>query len=212
VANRTCSIEGCDNLTGVPNTARGFCLKHYARWRRHGDPLWEAPPRLCSIEGCEEPHYGQTWCKNHHRAWWMYGYPLINKTKMPAAPRTCVVDGCDFDEAVKRLQLCSTHYARWRSTGDPLGLREHRRGNPRRAFVGNDAAHARVIHDRGRASTHQCIDCGQPAAHWSYDHADPDELAADRGPYSLDGEHYQPRCALCHKRFDNAHAGRGRVA
>lgn len=31
----TCSVEGCDD----PHTARGFCKRHYRRWRRHGDPL-----------------------------------------------------------------------------------------------------------------------------------------------------------------------------
>lgn len=30
-----CSIEGC---TGA-HVGRGWCLKHYTRWRRHGDPL-----------------------------------------------------------------------------------------------------------------------------------------------------------------------------
>lgn len=30
-----CSIEGCGN----PHLARGWCERHYRRWRRHGDPL-----------------------------------------------------------------------------------------------------------------------------------------------------------------------------
>lgn len=34
---RTCSVAGCDGVTGVPGTARGLCNKHYNRWRRHGD-------------------------------------------------------------------------------------------------------------------------------------------------------------------------------
>ena len=31
---RTCSIEGCENAVN----ARGWCTKHYTRWRSHGDP------------------------------------------------------------------------------------------------------------------------------------------------------------------------------
>lgn len=31
-----CSIDGCDK----PYQARGWCLKHYTRWKRHGDPLY----------------------------------------------------------------------------------------------------------------------------------------------------------------------------
>lgn len=31
---RTCSIDGCDN----DHYGRGWCRKHWKRWRRHGDP------------------------------------------------------------------------------------------------------------------------------------------------------------------------------
>ena len=34
---KTCKINGCDG----PVFGRGWCNKHYVRWRRHGDP--EAP-------------------------------------------------------------------------------------------------------------------------------------------------------------------------
>jgi hypothetical protein len=30
-----CTIEGCPN----PTNSRGLCGTHYARWRRHGNPL-----------------------------------------------------------------------------------------------------------------------------------------------------------------------------
>lgn len=33
--DRLCTIEGCDR----PLRARGWCITHWARWRRHGDPL-----------------------------------------------------------------------------------------------------------------------------------------------------------------------------
>jgi len=35
VAERTCSIDGCDR----PARARGWCKAHWQRWSRHGDPL-----------------------------------------------------------------------------------------------------------------------------------------------------------------------------
>jgi len=32
---RICTVDGCEN----PETARGWCRKHYTRWHRFGDPL-----------------------------------------------------------------------------------------------------------------------------------------------------------------------------
>jgi hypothetical protein len=34
-APRTCTIEGCEE----PHLSRGWCSKHYYRWKRSGDPL-----------------------------------------------------------------------------------------------------------------------------------------------------------------------------
>ena len=61
--------------------------------------------------------------------------------------------------------------------------------------------------DQGPASTHTCVDCAAPAAQWSYDHADPDEMYTPEGyAYSLKGDHYHPRCVPCHKAFDMGRA------
>lgn len=40
-SHRICSIEGC----GKPYEAKGYCVKHYTRWRTHGDPLAGGPDR-----------------------------------------------------------------------------------------------------------------------------------------------------------------------
>ena len=36
---KSCTIPGCPNS----HDARGFCSKHYAAWRAHGDPLLRLP-------------------------------------------------------------------------------------------------------------------------------------------------------------------------
>ena len=64
-------------------------------------------------------------------------------------------------------------------------------------------AHRRVRAAGGSATGWSCVDCGQQAVEWSYDHADPDERHDERGrAYSDDPQHYQPRCRPCHSRFD----------
>jgi hypothetical protein len=53
-----CIIEGCAGKANVPGTARGYCIAHYNRWRRHG---------LCQAAwGCDAPavtHVGL--CERH---------------------------------------------------------------------------------------------------------------------------------------------------
>lgn len=75
----------------------------------------------------------------------------------------------------------------------------------RREVVGYYSAHRRVDRDRGRAKTHACVDCGGRAEERSYDHRDDQELTDPRGRrYSLDSQHYSPRCRTCHGAFDSA--------
>lgn len=86
--------------------------------------------------------------------------------------------------------------------------REQRGASTRKAAPGYAAAHIRVRTARGPASAQACVDCGEPAADWSYDGKDPNQLVAPHGickglAYSTSLDHYEPRCRPCHKRFDN---------
>jgi hypothetical protein len=67
-----------------------------------------------------------------------------------------------------------------------------------------EAAHIRVKQAKGPAAEWPCIDCGEPAAEWSYDHADNVEYVCSKRYvlYSIDPQRYQPRCRTCHKRHD----------
>lgn len=68
-------IDGCDS----PFYGRGWCAKHWKRWRAHGDPLGSAPkrpPRLCSIDGCGQRHRGHGYCDQHLSRFKRHGDPL----------------------------------------------------------------------------------------------------------------------------------------
>jgi hypothetical protein len=102
--------------------------------------------------------------------------------------------------------MCTKHFTRARRHGDPTHVTPTT-GEFNNFWHGDDigfgAAHDRVTSQRGRAADQLCVNCGQPARHWAYDHLDPEEKRADKlGPYSTKVEHYQPMCVPCHKRFD----------
>lgn len=74
MAQRTCQIDGCDSRS----LARGWCSKHYQRWKRHGDPLVtmrrESGP--CKVDECDKPgDEGHGWCYLHYRRYWRHGDP-----------------------------------------------------------------------------------------------------------------------------------------
>ena len=67
--------------------------------------------------------------------------------------------------------------------------------------------HYKIVHAdltalKGPARHQVCVDCNSPACHWSYDYADPYELRNARGLRFSTDQHYRPRCAGCHRRFD----------
>ena len=67
--------------------------------------------------------------------------------------------------------------------------------------IGYSPFHKRLRKARGKASEHRCVDTGLPADHWSWIGCS-EALESDKGPYCLHYEHYEPRTASAHKRFD----------
>lgn len=99
--------------------------------------------------------------------------------------------------------MCEVHYYRLRRTGT-TSLRPTKRKYPPTYRT----AHQWVVVDRGKAAEHQCLDCGETAAHWSFDHRRVPETewlwCHDHGkrPYTGDPLDYDPRCARCASRYD----------
>jgi len=204
MGKRICSIEGCGSVVH----SRSWCSKHYSRWWKAGStdspPPYEVP--ICSVDECDRASHARGLCGMHYTRLVRTG-TVESDLYTRGAP--CLVQGCETPSLVRGW--CQKHYQRWKRTGDPA----HESlwvPTPRSAVVGVRRAHKRVQYARGLPSEYQCVDCGQGAHHWSYDNADPNELASDKGPYSLDVWHYQPRCRTCHKRFDIAFAKAARVA
>lgn len=72
--------------------------------------------RTCSVDGCEEQHYGRGMCGKHYQRWWKHGDPL-GKAPKRVRPQ-CSIDGCDSPNDSQGL--CRVHYGRLKRNGDPL--------------------------------------------------------------------------------------------
>lgn len=77
MADPICSVEGCDR----PHCARGFCRRHWIRWRRYGDPLagasFREPGGTCSVDGCRKPVAARRMCHLHYSRWRKHGDPRV---------------------------------------------------------------------------------------------------------------------------------------
>lgn len=71
---RICSMPGCSKLVA----ARDLCGTHYARWWRRGTTDLK-PVRLCSIEGCDEKHWANGYCRKHNWSRYAYGDPMESR-------------------------------------------------------------------------------------------------------------------------------------
>ena len=82
----TCRIEGCDR----PVKARGWCLMHWQRWWRHGepggaDPLYQKRGDQCAAPDCLEAVDCGGYCKTHYNR--QTRYRRFHKVKMPYSKR-----------------------------------------------------------------------------------------------------------------------------
>jgi hypothetical protein len=65
-----CSIDLCEDVA----TRKGWCSKHYQRWRRSGST--DLPEKAqCSVESCKYVAEKRGWCGNHYQRWRKYGDP-----------------------------------------------------------------------------------------------------------------------------------------
>lgn len=68
-----CASESCES----PAITKGWCSKHYQRWKIYGDPnfvrkeITSRPKngRVCRIPDCGEPVKAKGLCSMHHQRW-----------------------------------------------------------------------------------------------------------------------------------------------
>lgn len=114
MGQRTCSVDGCEREA----EKRGWCSRHYQRWRNHGDPLGGGPilgprnaGRPCTVDDCDRPAAKRGWCDLHYRRWLKNGDPLI-VLKVSRVDAPCSIEGCGREHY--GLGLCQLHYQRER--------------------------------------------------------------------------------------------------
>lgn len=163
-------------------------------------------------EGCNRPLKSKDLCRSH--------WDRMKKTgdmgsatiaqRLPGG-RPCILEDCNLPVTRDSgKNMCSIHYQRWARHGDAsvIGKGGCHLSGPDSPSWGGDGityhgAHARIRHTRGPASARPCVDCGEQARHWSYNHQDPSErIDPEIGTYSSNPGFYEPRCVPCHSRFD----------
>ncbi len=111
MAEGTCSVKGC---RGKP-VGRGWCSKHYQRWKQHGDPAYVRPVEqlFCSVGGCSQPIRNKLrmLCDQHYQHWRRWGdaeFTVLTKG------RVCTAEACE--RPVHCRHMCENHYEAWRSS------------------------------------------------------------------------------------------------
>lgn len=100
---KNCSVDGCEGVA----IARGWCSKHWHRWRRTGDPLGDKPvqalseDQVCSVEGCSSAWIARGLCNKHYLRWKNHGDPLGGKPG-PAVHRVV-----DHEDGTRTCTVCA---------------------------------------------------------------------------------------------------------
>lgn len=93
----TCSVEGCEEIAGVPGTAKGLCSKHYNRLRRNGD--------VTAVRG-RAPIAGP-----EHHLWKGadVGYKALHRRVYRARGKASRCEQCGVSEAGRRYEWAMIH-------------------------------------------------------------------------------------------------------
>ena len=167
---KPCKIDGCDR----PSAGRGWCQKHWARWRKHGDPMMVKPKvrpfkygPICAVDECAKPHHANGYCIYHNDRNTRNGHPTAAvKQGRPRKGDTLGYDGARLQ--VRRLHGNANQH-RCVDCGGQASEWSYRGGDP------------------DELTTDPTVRREHPGLH-----------------YSADPDYYEPRCKPCHRRMDDS--------
>lgn len=118
----SCSVSGCKRKY----SGKGFCLLHYQRWRRHGDPKKVRRKKVrCKVADCKKYHWAKGYCPMHYYRWRRYGDPHVIKRN--ENPR-CKMASCRKPHHAKNTEgYCLDHYRVWRIRQQRCTVKECKR-------------------------------------------------------------------------------------
>ncbi len=118
-----CCVDGCSNPGRIKS--KKLCNKHYHKWVRHGDPLYQKYGKTCTADGCNRAYVSMGFCDMHYRRFRKHGDPNHIKKEYP---EICSINGCN--NSVEAKGYCGKHYTRFKKHGDPLIVKiKHTRHN-----------------------------------------------------------------------------------
>jgi 5-methylcytosine-specific restriction endonuclease McrA len=194
-----CSALGCES----PSEVRGWCGKHYSRWRRHGNPETVLVRRnseaTCSVEHCDLPAKIRGFCDLHYGRVLRHGDPLVNlrQRDVHGSPGK-YTKGCRCDQCREGNTVRMRNYLRHIRQVIPEVVRERtlRGNNARRARkrgVASEPYTRREVWKKTHGRCWYCKGTLDPAA-WHIDHVEP------LGPGLDTFENVVPACPRCNLR------------
>lgn len=177
-SKKKCSINGCTQ----ESAARSYCKKHWARWKKHGDPLKgvkAAPmPECCEVKNCSRGSRsrwkdGTVMCAFHYLRMMTKG-TTDDRVLPPCSPDgLCVANACDVKVRSNGAEYCERHYYQRRRASlkdDPVFIeqskryRTSRRARERGAFI--EAITSVFVMKRDKWVCHLCQASIPKGAKW----------------------------------------------
>jgi len=109
-----CGVDGCTRKVH----AKGYCWKHYDKFRKYGDATKEVIKRYhgsnCSVDGCEDKASRNGLCDKHRQRVKKYGTAELPYIE----PKICSHEGCTHSHYSRGF--CVKHYQDFMFHNNPV--------------------------------------------------------------------------------------------